>query len=116
MATRAATFTNNGLGHLVATWTNLDQATSDVGEAVTFGWADNIVIQIVSGTTPSIQMQGSNDGIQWGDLINVVGTALADITDLTTLQLSAPVRFIRPMATGTAVDCVVVAVGVQRRT
>ena len=76
MAERAVTIQEGGNGVMIARWADLD--ASDTGKAVALaGWPDKTV-QIIGGTTASLE--GSNDGgTTWAPLQEPDGTALTAV-------------------------------------
>lgn len=76
MAVRPVTVVEGGNGVQIATWADLDGSASDTGQPVALaGWPDK-TIQIVGGTTASIE--GSNNGgTTWAAMNDLSGALTA---------------------------------------
>lgn len=97
---------------MVVTWTNLVQATSDVGAAADLGqYGGKRSAQAFGTNATTVQIQGSNDGTNWdalgaGVTLTIGAGGTSPITDL-----PAMARYLRPATPSAAADTDVVIVG-----
>lgn len=102
-------------GCIVATWAGL-AALGDVGAPIPFAeWAGKTFI--ITGTftgTPTVVIEGSNDGVNWVTLTNWQGTALSYTATGIGTARDMPV-FVRPHVTaGTGGAAITVSVACHR--
>lgn len=103
MATRAAVFdrtvSKDGSVNLI-TWTNLTNATSDVGSAIGESWRGEKTFQVVGtfGTNGAVTIEGSNNGVDWSPLSNRQGTSMVFTTSGFNRSQDQP-AFVRPRIT-----------------
>ena len=86
-------------GAFLATWSAM--ALTDEGSRVAFAGASDRTVQVVGtfGTGGSVEIEGSNDGINWapltdprGNLLIFSGSKIEAVSELT--------RYLRPRITG----------------
>lgn len=112
MATRIATeaTTNSHPPMYIYTWTGLNGATSDVGDAKELGWLSDKCVQIL-GTIGTFDLQGSNDGTNWHTLNDAGGTPIDETGGVRTEQILENTRYVRPSVSGAASGVTVIIVG-----
>ncbi len=111
MATIVPTYVRSEDGAVVITWTNLVNATSDVGRAALTGNLRDLTIQAVGTNGTTVVIQGSNDGTNWNTLgagvtLTVGATGSSPATALTVNPL-----YMRPSTPSAAADTDVILVG-----
>lgn len=88
----------------VITWNTLTDTNTDGQVAGPSLGVPNYPIKSVqfidvAGTTPTVVLQGSNDGVNWSILDDINGNAIS--TDVTAIfSVGQVTKFIRPLVTG----------------
>lgn len=116
MATIAAARVDRDDGATVITWTNLVQATSDVGDEVYIGDLVDVSVQALGTNATTVEIQGSNDGTNFAALgagmtLTIGASGSSPITNLLARAL-----LVRPNTPSAAADTDVVLIGYRRRT
>jgi hypothetical protein len=103
VATRAKTIspvvTFGDRAHVIS-WAGLTQATLDDGDPVEMPGSADRSAQVIGvlGVGGSVQIQGSNDGVNWAALTDPQGNNL-DMASLKIEAISELTRFVRPKVT-----------------
>lgn len=117
MATRTGVFKKNNVEKLAidGSWSGLNAATSDVGDALDISKMSNVSLQAVGTYTGSsvVTMQVSNDGTTWVTAKDTAGNDLTFTANGLKNLGVIKAKFLRPsIATGTgAVAIYLVAIG-----
>lgn len=112
MATINAVRTEHDDGRTVSvSWTNLVQATSDVGAGAMVGDLDRLDIQAFGTNATTVEIQGSNDGTNWNALGAGVTLTVGASGSSPVTSLAVRPRFLRPNTPSAGADTDVVVVG-----
>lgn len=117
MATIQATVVTKDDGATkIITWTGFT-AAGDLGVPVELSpWGDRCVQMVGTlGSTPQMQFEGSNDGVDYLQLKDVHGTALSAVSTKVPLQLAEVPLFFRPNFVASAGGASINVVLVLRR-
>lgn len=114
MATIVPALNSDDKGVLIATWTNLVNATSDVGRGVFVGNFPEKTIQAIGTNATTVVIQGSNDGTNWNTLgagltLTVGATGSSPVTRIPENPL-----YIRPSTPSAGADTDVILVAARR--
>ena len=101
MATIAPTIeTIDNTNTKVVTWSSLTTTDSEGDPISLVEWGDRCVQGVLTGTTATLELQGSNDGTNWATLTDVHDTALSIIVDGNLYQVAEVPIYVRPAITG----------------
>lgn len=112
MATITPTLTDDfKKNFLMATWTNLTNAGSDVGKGVNFSGHPRMSVQALGTNATTVEIEGSLDGVNYealgaGLTLTIGASGSSPVTDI-----PVPARFIRPATPSAAADTDVIVVG-----
>jgi hypothetical protein len=98
---------NTVKGGVAITWDPITGAVA--GDALELGYSTGLAaaVQVISGTPGSVSLQGSLDGVNWANLVDVDGVAIA-LTALTQLEdFTTAARYIRPFGNASSAAAVV---------
>jgi hypothetical protein len=98
---------NSVRGGAAITWDPITGATA--GDSLEVGYSTGLAaaVQVIGGTPGSVTLQGSLDNINWANLSDVDGVAIA-LTQLTQLEdFTTAARYIRPRGDAASVDAIV---------
>lgn len=100
MATVNGSGADNVFGTLVYTWTGV--VTGNVGDAKNIGWrkgVPSVQVEGTLGTSPSYNIEGSNDGANWESLKDINGVTLGALTTKGIFSVGSFPLYIRPNVT-----------------
>lgn len=113
MATIAAVHVQRDDLSEVVTWTDLVNATSDVGNKVAIPQCRDISVQAFGTNATTVVIQGSNDGTNWNNLGSGLTLTIGATGSSPVTRVPEHPLFIRPStpSAGVNTDVVLVATG-----
>lgn len=111
MATITGALVNQDDRVEVATWTNLVQATSDVGKGIRVAHLQELVVQAFGTNATTVEIQGSNDGVTYNALGAGVTLTIGASGSSPATALTVKPLYIRPATPSAGADTDVVLVG-----
>lgn len=116
MATIAGNRVDGDDGSVTVIWTNLAQATSDVGGPAYIGDLVDVCVQARGTNTNTVEIQGSNDGSVYAALGAGQTLTIGASTSSPIQNLLARAKYIRPNTPSAGADTDVILVGYKRGT